>query len=89
MVVFISTKQFDKKYEELSNIDQKRIKDKLQYLTTHPNIFSVIRKLNEFKEATHRVRIGNFRIVLKLIEENKNVTTFLLIKIGHRREIYK
>ncbi len=89
MVIFISTKEFDTKYEQLNNIDQKRVKDKLQYLTSHPNIFLVIRKLSDFREATHRIRIGNYRIVLKLVAENKYDITFMLVKIGHRREIYK
>lgn len=89
MVKFISTKQFDKSYENLSKSNQERIIEKLKYLSSHPNIFVVIKKLDEFKNATHRIRIANFRIVLNLVSETKEEITFFLIKVGHRREIYR
>jgi mRNA interferase RelE/StbE len=34
----------------------------------------------------YRIRIGDYRVVYTIDKENK---TILIIKIGHRREIYK
>lgn len=89
MIIFISTKQFDKTYEGLNAGDRERIAEKLQYLKSHPQIFTVVKKIENLDPATHRVRIGNYRILLKIDQENTDKTTFILLKLGHRREIYK
>lgn len=88
MIIFSSTKQFDKTFETLNQVDQNRIIEKLQYLKTHPDILTVMKKVHDLKPATHRLRIGNLRILLKMISENKNDTRILLLKVGHRRDIY-
>lgn len=88
MVTFVSTKNFEKKYEVLSAEDRSRIEEKLRYLKSHPSIFTVIKRIENLDPATHRVRIGNYRILLRLEQENSNSITFILLKIGHRREIY-
>lgn len=88
MIIFSSTKQFDKTFETLNQVDQNRIIEKLQYLKTHPDILTVMKKVHDLSPATHRLRIGNLRILIKMISENKNDTHILLLKVGHRRDIY-
>lgn len=34
----------------------------------------------------HRIRIGNYRVVYSIDKSNK---TIVIVKIGHRREVYK
>jgi len=88
MITFVSTKNFEKTYDVLSADDRSRIEEKLRYLKSHPNIFTVIKRIENLDPATHRVRIGNYRILLRLDQENAEEMIFILLKLGHRREIY-
>lgn len=89
MIFFESTNQFDKIFDELNDDEKLRIKEKLEYLKYHPNIFTVIKKLENFEPATHRLRIGNWRLLLKLEQKTDSNIRVILLKIGHRREIYQ
>ncbi len=37
-------------------------------------------------DKVYRVRLGNFRIIY---EVNNNVLTVLVLKVGHRRDVYR
>lgn len=89
MVKFIFHKPAKKFFEKLPFSDQQRIRDKLVSLKNHENIFTVLVKLSSLPPATHRLRIGNFRCLLTLKAQTKDLIEFLILDIGHRREIYR
>lgn len=89
MVNFKSTIEFDKKFFKLPKTIQERIKNKLQTLKLHSDIFSVLKKLYDFPPATHRLRIGNYRLVLELIKQEKDVVAFLMLDVDHRKDVYR
>ncbi|MBT3349005.1 hypothetical protein HN954_03195 [bacterium] len=85
MIVFEFLSSSEKSFQKIDKKNQDRIIKKLQSLKKHPNIFHILRPLFDFKPATHRLRIGNFRLILK----QEAATNFLILDIGDRREIYK
>lgn len=89
MIKFTFNKIAQKLFLKLSSLDQERVRNKLTQLKNHENIFTVLVKLKNFTNATHRIRIGNLRLVLLLKHQEDDNIEFTVIKIGHRREIYK
>ena len=64
--------------------DRKRIRDKIDSLSKRlpdPNI-TKMKGDNPF----HRIRAGNYRIVYEIQE---NILLILVLKIGHRKDIYR
>jgi len=46
--------------------------------------FSYCTKLSDTKIGTYRFRIGDFRVIFDIDQEN-----LVILRVGHRREIYK
>lgn len=67
---------------------QGRILQKLLFLKEHKDIFTVLRKLSDFEPATHRLRVGNYRLILQFIGQEKSEMDFLILDVGHRKAIY-
>ena len=68
---------------KLSKIEKKKIKKAIEErLTQDPIRFG--RPLRYSLKGCRRMRVGNYRIIFKL--ETK---TILVVKIGHRKKIYK
>ena len=64
--------------------DLVRIKKKIDQLSVHlPNPTTTKLKGNN---AFHRVRAGNYRIIYEIQTDN---LVILVVKIGHRKDIYK
>lgn len=78
-----------KALDDLKKIDrahQKIIKAKLLILAENPGVLkNNIQKLVGTKEDFYRLKVGNHRIIFK--KEEKKLT-ILIIRIGHRKEIY-
>jgi len=89
MVTFTFTKHAKKKFQQLDGFEQERIINKLKYLKNHENILTVATRLTDFKWATHRLRIGQYRLILFLEKQTPKNFEFLMIDLGHRKEIYK
>ena len=85
MIVFVFSNIAEKKFQKLENETQQKIRLKLESLKNRRNIFTVLRKLVGLAPATHRLRVGDFRVILQKISSQK----FLILDVGHRREIYK
>ncbi|MCF7830743.1 type II toxin-antitoxin system RelE/ParE family toxin [Candidatus Gracilibacteria bacterium] len=85
MNVFVFSPPAKKTFEHLELDIQHRIKTKLQFLKEHPDIFCVILPLAHFPPATHKLRVGDYRLILEKVADER----FLVLDIGHRREIYK
>jgi mRNA interferase RelE/StbE len=73
----------------IQNIDrahQKIIKAKLLILAENPGaVKSNIRRLAGSEKDLYRLRVGDYRIIFK--KEEKQLV-ILIIRIGHRKEIY-
>ena len=63
------------------------IKEKLLILAENPAILkNNIKKLTGTKEDYYRLRIGSYRVIY---EKRDKELIILIIRIGHRREIYQ
>ncbi|MBU0506452.1 MAG: type II toxin-antitoxin system RelE/ParE family toxin [bacterium] len=83
-VVF--TKSAHKEFKGLSKNIQKKIIENLDTLAVNP--FSDLLRIKKLRGAKdlYRFRVGDYRVVY---EVNNSVMTVLVIKIGHRKEIYR
>lgn len=89
MIKFIFSKGSKKKFLNFEKDLQDRILFKLRNLNDHSNIFSVLVKMKDCNHSTHRLRIGNYRIVLFLKNQQEDNYEFIIVDIGHRKEIYR
>jgi len=72
--------------KELSKIPKKdlmKILDKIQALAEEPHPVGSIKLTNDEK---YRIRVGNYRILYQI--EN-HLLTIVVVKVGHRKEIYR
>jgi mRNA interferase RelE/StbE len=60
------------------------LKPRLEALLDNPHPPAVT-KLSEF-ESLFRLRVGNYRIFFEIQEEKQII---LVVKVGHRREVYR
>jgi mRNA interferase RelE/StbE len=73
-----------KSLKKIPKADQKRIADKIDSLAEGPpNPDTTKMKGNN---PFHRVRVGDYRIIYEIQNE---VLIILIVKIGHRRDIYR
>ncbi len=77
-------KSAKKELSKLPRDVQQRIKDQIDTLQINPYP-SGVKKLKNGKGRL-RIRIGDYRIIYKVEE---NILVVLVIKIGHRRQIYR
>lgn len=89
MIAFIFTKQTQKAFSKLSKSVQKRVIEKLEELRTHDDILSILKRLINFEPATHRLRIGDYRLILALRDQTEKDFEFYVLDIGHRKDIYR
>lgn len=45
-----------------------------------------LRSLQEKEEVRYRIRVGDYRIVYRVLND---VLTVLVVAVGHRREVYR
>ena len=84
---FVFTEYAKKQWQKLDPNAQNEIREKIEEVKAKPEIFAKnLKKIFSLEPATHRLRIGNFRM---LLECDFLAQTHLVLKIGHRREIYK
>ncbi len=79
---FIFTKYAEKQFRKLDFLVQKKITEKLIQYKTNNKI--TLKKVHNIEPATHRIRVGNYRLLL-YTQENKHI----ILKVAHRSEIYK
>lgn len=89
MVSFVFTKYAEKQFRKLPMSVRNRIISKLKLLKEHPDIFSVVKVLNDLVPATHRLRVGSYRLILELKQQKKEQVVFWILKAQHRRDVYK
>ena len=73
-----------KALKKIPKADQKRIADKIDSLAEDlPNPDTTKMKGNN---PFHRIRVGEYRIIYEIQED---VLLILVVKIGHRKDIYR
>lgn len=82
---FVFTRLAEKRLQKLESSAQQRIVEKLKTLKKHPDILSALKPLHDFAPATHRLRLGVYRLIL----EHKGKREFWILDVGHRRDIYR
>jgi mRNA-degrading endonuclease RelE of RelBE toxin-antitoxin system len=85
---FYFTQSGKRSFLKLSKSLQKRIIEKLKELKKHPDILSILKQLRGFEPATHRLRIGNYRLILELKKQMSSHCEFWVLDVGHRKDIY-
>ena len=84
MAYSVSIKQSAaKQLEKLAGDDQQRIIAAIEQLKTYPSAGSVLK--GEFS-GLRRMRVGAYRVVYEV--QNQQLVV-LVIRIGHRREVYR
>ena len=75
-----------KEFERLPPKARNRVVEALQLLSQNP--YSELLKVKKLKDANdvYRIRIGDYRVLYELSNDRLVV---LVVKIGHRREIYR
>ncbi|BBO82532.1 hypothetical protein DSCO28_30980 [Desulfosarcina ovata subsp. sediminis] len=73
-----------KALKKIPKADQKRIAEKIDSLSENlPKKETTKMKGNN---PFHKIRVGNYRIIYEIHED---VLVILVVKIGHRRDIYR
>ncbi|MEI8232758.1 MAG: type II toxin-antitoxin system RelE/ParE family toxin [bacterium] len=80
--ILLYTKSSVKDIKKLDTIGKKRLKKKLELLATDPLHYS--KKLIHSDLGSYRYRVGDYRIIFDL--DGKNI---VILRVGHRHEIYK
>jgi mRNA interferase RelE/StbE len=70
--------------EKLEKAIQKRIIDKTEFYFSQKNPLSHTEKMKDTRYGQWRLRIGDYRV---LFDVEKDCA--FILKIGHRREVYK
>jgi len=80
------TKSAQKEFNSLSTKVQERVKDILKLLEINP--LSELLQVKKLKgqENLYRTRSGDYKVIY---EVKKNEVQVIVIKVGHRREVYK
>lgn len=89
MVEFVFTKYSKKVFDKLPKIEKERILNKLTELKKHQDVFSSLRRLIDLEPATHRLRVGDYRLILELKKYDVKIVEFWILDVGHRKGIYK
>lgn len=77
------TPRGEKDLEKLSEDIRRRIIKKLQFFSSQVNPIAFSKPLINLPLATHRFRVGDYRIAFYIVEK-----TIYIERIGHRREVY-
>ena len=83
MIEFQFTNKAKKEFDQLNYVAQNRVIKKLTALKNHSNIMSILKNIYGIKNVSHRMRIGNLRLLI-LHDNNK----FIINKIGYRQNFY-
>jgi mRNA interferase RelE/StbE len=77
------TSKASKQLEKLSKDIQQRIKTKVYELVENPCPNGVVKLENSDK---YRIRVGSYRVLYQI--EN-DLLIVIVVRVGHRREVYK
>ena len=85
MINYDFTRYAEKEFLKLSHTIQKRIVKKLEFYLSQPNPLTFATNITTLTtQATYRFRIGDYRVIF-----DWEGTGILILRVGHRREIYR
>jgi mRNA interferase RelE/StbE len=84
MYIILYRKSVDKDLRQLPKKPRELVVKKIQALANNPRPISSIKLRGS--DDLYRMRHSKYRIIYQL---NDNKLTILIIKVGHRREIYR
>ena len=76
-------KSAEKELRGIPKKDLLKILEKIKSLSDDPHPTGSIKLTNQEK---YRLRVGNYRILYKIEE---NILTVFIVKVGHRKNIYR
>ena len=79
------SRRAEKELKTLPQQEQKRISDKIDALAEKPRP-SGVEKLQGRGKNAYRIRVGMYRVLYEIHDQE---LVILVIKIGHRREVYR
>lgn len=85
---FIFTKSAYKEFSKLPDDVKERIEKKLKRLKSHQDIFSILKHLHNFEPASHRLRVGSYRLILELRHQQNKDCEFWVLDLGDRKDVY-
>jgi mRNA interferase RelE/StbE len=78
------TKKASKQLDKLSKDLQQKIKTKVQELADNPRPSGVVKLENS--DDRYRIRVGDYRVLYEIQDDLLIVS---VIRVGHRREVYR
>lgn len=85
MYKVVIDKKAEKYIKKLDSSSRKRISNSLLELSENPFTNHNVKKLKGFEDI-YRKRVGDFRIIFKVEDDNLAI---LILKIGSRGDVYK
>ena len=73
--------------EDLQRRDQQRIRAAIDLLAETPRPPSYVALQGEV--GVYRVRVGDYRIVYEVLDQALVVQVVQVVRVGHRREVYR
>lgn len=80
----IFTQSALRQFQKLSRSVQKRIDEKLRFYLSQPNPLKFTESLRDTRFGDWRFRIGDYRVLFDIEGDE-----IIVLKIGHRKDIYK
>jgi mRNA interferase RelE/StbE len=78
--------------KDLARIDKSqavKILRKVDEYMAMKNPLVKAKKLKGFEMDTYRFRVGDFRVIFRLDKDTGNLVVLVVLKIAHRKEVYK
>lgn len=73
---------------KLGSATAERITRKIDFFIHQMDPFSYAKPLKGLLRERYRFRVGDYRIIFR-VEKNGSITILLILRIQHRREIYR
>lgn len=83
MEIFFTESAF-RQFKKLSKDIQKRIDEKLRFYLKQENPIKFAEPLKDIRFGSWRFRAGDYRIIFDVKKDR-----IMILKIGHRKDIYK
>jgi mRNA interferase RelE/StbE len=77
-------KQAVKQFKALPTQEQERLQPRIDALATEPRPSGVVKLAGA--DDLYRIRVGDYRIIYSIQDEQLLI---LVVKIGHRRDVYR
>jgi mRNA interferase RelE/StbE len=85
----VFTKNAEKDIEKLDREQAVRILKKVNSFLSLNHPLEKAKKLTGFDIDTYRYRVGDYRIVFRLDRKTGELVVLVVLRIAHRKEVYK